>query len=429
MNNVKCFNLKEGLNLYYIQEKKFKTTYVSINIHNELKEESASKCALLADVMRRGSRKFPDEISISTHLQELYGASFSTDVKRKGIDQILSFSVTAVDDAYLPDGEKCFDKVLEFLFDMLLDPYLEDSVFCSRYVKQEKTNLINDIHALVNEKRSYSVWRLIENMCKDDTYSIHELGTVSSVEKIDPENLYVFYNKILRKGPIDIFVTGNADVSKICSYAKNRFSDITLNNYNYPIPSLYDKDLNVQTITEKFDVTQAKLCLGYKTSISPTDKDYYNLMVYNSILGGGAHSKLFNEVREKLSLAYYAGSKLERFKGLMVISAGIECSNKEKALDEIFAQIELMKQGQFTKTEFDAAVKSIINSLRTIGDNIAYICDYYLGQVITDTRTSLEEYIAEIEKVTPEGVVKVARKVELQMIYFLTGKEGEEKSI
>lgn len=427
MDSVKCFNLKQGLNLYYIPVNKFKTTYVSINIHNELKEETASKCALLADVMRRGSRKFPDEPSMSAYLQGLFGASFSTDIKRKGIDQILTFAVTAVDDAYLPEGEACFDKVLEFLFDMLLDPYLENGAFCPTYVSQEKANLMNDINALVNEKRAYSVWRLIENMCEGDVYSVHELGSAEKVENIDAEELYAFYQNLLKTGPIDIFVTGNADVSKICVYAQKRFEAVQFANFTYPVPDLYHKNLGGKEVTERFDVTQSKLCLGYKTSVSPTSKDYYKLMVYNGILGGGAHCKLFNEVREKLSLAYYAGSRLERFKGLMILSAGIESGNKQQALDEIFAQVDLMKQGKFTETEFDAAVKSIVNSLRTIGDSIAYLCDYYLGQTITNTQISLEEYIAEIEKVTPEDVVAVAQNISLEMVYFLTGKESEEK--
>lgn len=425
MDSVKCFNLKPGLNLYYIPVDKFKTTYVSINIHNELKEETASKCALLADVMQRGSRKYPDETSISTHLQNLYGATFVTDIKRKGIDQILSFSIAAVDDKYLPEGEAYFDRVLEFLFDMLLDPFLENGAFSETYVNQEKLNLINDIHALVNEKRAYSVWRLVENMCAEDVYSVHELGSVDAVNAITPENLYVFYQEILRRGPIDVFVAGNADVSKICAMAQERFKDIKVENHKYPVPALYDKSLGGASVTERFDVTQSKLCLGYKTSVSPTSEDYYKLMVYNSILGGGAHCKLFNEVREKLSLAYYAGSKLERYKGLMIISAGIESANKQKALDEIFAQVDSMRKGEFTETEFDASVKSIVNSLRTIGDSIGYLCDYYLGQTITGDGVSLEQYIAEIEKVTREDVIKIAQNIELEMIYFLTGKECE----
>ena len=427
MNRVKCFNIKQGLNLYYIPENKFKTNYISINIHNELNRKTASKCALLADVIRRGSRKFPDETSISTYLQGLYGASFATDIRRKGIDQILSLSVTAVDDVYLPAGQACFDKVMEFLFDMLLDPYLEDGSFNDAYVRQEKANLINDICALVNEKRSYSIWRLIENMCKDDVYSVHELGSIEEVENITSANLYDFYKQLLQTGPIDIFVVGNADVSKICAYAQKRFEEIEVTNYTYPIPTLFEKSLEGREVTERFNVTQSKLCLGYKTSIKPTDKDYYKLMVYNGIFGGGAHSKLFNEVREKLSLAYYAGSRLERYKGLMIVSAGIENNNKQKALDEISSQFQAMKVGAFTDEEFHAAVKNIVNSLRTIGDSIGYLCDFYLGQTITSTQISLEEYIAEIEAVTRQDVIDVAQNITLEMIYFLTGKESEDK--
>ncbi len=425
MNSVKCFNLKPGLNLYYIPADKFKKTYISINIHNELKKETASKCALLADVMQRGCRKYPDETAISKHLQNLYGASFTTDIKRKGIDQILSFSVATLDDSYLPQGESCFDAVLEFLFDMLLDPLTENDAFSKTYVSQEKVNLINDIQALVNEKRAYSVWRLIESMCEDDVYSVHELGSAEAVQEITEESLYAFYLHLLQNGPIDIFVTGNADISKICAYAQERFASISPKNHTHPIPKLYDKSIGSKEVTQRFDVTQAKLCLGYKTNVAPTSDDYYKLMVYNGILGGGAHCKLFNEVREKLSLAYYAGSKLERFKGLMIISAGIEHANKQKALDEIFAQVDLMKQGKFTDVEFDAAVKNIVNSLRTIGDSIGYLTDYYLGQTITGQTVNLNQFIEKIQNVTREEVIEIAQNIQLEMIYFLTGKESE----
>lgn len=428
MESVKCFNLKKGLNLYYVPVDKFKKSYVSINIHNELTKETASKCALLSDVLQRGSKKFPDEASISKHLQNLYGATFVSDTRRKGIDQILSLSVTAINDTYLPDGEACFDKVLKFLFDMLLDPLTENGAFSEKYVLQEKANLINDIKALSNDKRTYSVWRLIENMCEGDSYSVHELGSVESVEKITPASLFEYYKEILSNGPIDIFVGGDVDVSKVCEMAQARFADISPKNHTYPVTEVYKKALSGKEITERFDVTQSKLCLGFKTNVPPTSDDYYKLMVYNGILGGGAHCKLFNEVREKLSLAYYAGSKLERFKGLMIISAGIESKNKEKALNEIFVQIEKMKNGEFTDEEFDATIKSIVNSLRSMGDSIGYLCDYYFSQVIAGANVSLEEYIEKIENVTKEDVKKVAENVTLEMIYFLTGRGGEEEA-
>lgn len=427
MSNVKCFNLKQGVNLYYIPETKFKTNYISINIHNELKKDTAAKCALLSDVLCRGSKKLPTETAISERMQELYGASFKVDIRRKGIDQILALAATCVNDDYLPDGEKVFDKVTEFLFDMLLEPKVTNNAFDENYVKQEKVNLINDIEAMINDKRTYSVWRLNELMFKGKPYSVYELGSVEKVNEITSDGLYEFYCYILNNSPIDIFIVGNVDISSTLSYVEKRLEKINPTVYSYPVCELYDGELNGGEVIEKFDVTQAKLCMGYKTGIAPDSDEYYKLMVANGILGGGAHSKLFNEVREKLSLCYYASSRLSRYCGTMIISAGIEAKNKEKAVNEIITQVDLLKQGKFTNEEFDATIKNITSSIRVLGDSIGYLCDYYLGNVITGTLISPEEFAEKIESVTKEDVINIAQNFKLEMIYFLTGKESEEK--
>ena len=426
MSNVKCFNIKQGINLYYIPENKFKTNYISINIHNELKKETASLCALLSDVLGRGSKKYPTETEISKYMQKLYGASFKVDVKRKGIDQILALSATSVNDEYLPENEPVFNKVLEFLFDMLLEPHLENGVFSDIYVAQEKVNLINDIEAMINDKRTYSVWRLTELMFEGNPYSVYELGNKEQVGLITSKKLYEFYCDMLKVCPIDIFVVGNVNVSEIMAYCEEKLKNINPKNHTYPIAEPYNKNLCEKEIEERFDVTQAKLCMGYKTSIACTSDDYMKLMVANGILGGGAHSKLFNEVREKLSLAYYAGSRLGRFNGTLIISAGIESKNRDMAVSEIKTQVELLKQGKFSEEEFDATIKNITTSIRSLGDSIGYLCDYYLGNSITNTLISPEEFAQKIESVTRNDVIDVAQNLELEMIYFLTGKESEE---
>jgi len=427
MSNVKCFNLKRGVNLYYIPEKKFKTNYISINIHNELKAETASKCALLTDVLSRGSKKYPTENAISEYLQNLYGASFKADVRRKGIDQIFTLASTCVNDSFLPDGESVFDDVLHFLFDMLLEPKVENFAFDAEYVSQEKINLINDIEAMINDKRTYSVWRLTQLMFSEKQYSIYELGDVDKVKEITPESLYDFYCDMLKLCPIDIFVVGDVDISKVCSYIEKRLESISPQNHTYPKCEIFSEDFSGKEIIERFDVTQSKLCIGYKTSVMPESDDYFKLMVANGILGGGAHSKLFNEVREKHSLAYYAGSTLSRYSGTMIISAGIEGCNKEKVVEEVIKQVDLLKRGEFSETEFNATVKNITSSIKVLGDSIGYLCDYYLSNAITGTIISPEEFISKIENVTKEDVVYIAKNLELQMIYFLTGKESEEK--
>lgn len=427
MSNVKCFNLKQGINLYYIPETKFKTNYISINVHNELKKEKAAYCALLSDVLGRGCKKYPTETAISEYMQELYGSACKVDVKRKGVDQILSVSGTCVSDEYLPAGEKVFDKVLEFLFDMLLEPLVVNSSFNETYVSQEKVNLINDIEAMINDKRTYSVWRITELMFKDHPYSVYELGDVTQVGAISAEGLYGFYVEMLEKSPIDIFVVGNVDVSEVLAYAQKRLASINPEKHTYPTCDIYTKCANEEEITERFDVTQAKLCMGYKTCVESDSDEYYKLMVANGILGGGAHSKLFNEVREKHSLCYYVGSRLARYNGTMVISAGIEAANKDKAINEIKAQVELLKHGEFSEEEYTATIKNITSSIRVLGDSIGYLCDYYLSNAIINTLISPEEFAEKIESVTREDVIKIAQNLQLEMVYFLTGKESEEK--
>jgi len=426
MSNVKCFNIKHGINLYYIPETKFKTNHISINVHNFLKDETASLCALLSDVLGRGCKKFPDESSISEYMQELYGASFKSDVRRKGADQILTVSSSCVNDNFLPSGEAVFSSVLEFLFDIVLDPKVEKDAFDETYVSQEKLNLINDIDAMINDKRNYAVWRITELMFKDHPYSVYELGSVGKVKEITAESLYAFYRKLLNECPIDIFVVGNTDISKVLAYAEKRLKDINPSNSAYPLCEIYNDNLYEKETTEFFDVTQAKLCLGYKTSVKAESEDYYKLMVANGILGGGAHSKLFNEVREKHSLCYYVSSRLARYNGTMVISAGIESKNKDKTITEIKKQVELLKRGEFSDEEFDATIKSITGSIRTLGDSSGYLCDYYLSNAIIGSIISPEEYISKINNVTRADVIEVAQNLKLEMVYFLTGKESEE---
>lgn len=427
MSNVKCFNIKQGINLYYIPETKFKTNHISINIHNELNAESASLCALLSDVLGRGCRKFPSDSHISQYMQELYGASFKSDVRRKGADQILALSASCVNDYYLPEHENIFENVCEFLFDVLLEPKIENFSFDQLYVSQEKTNLINDIEAMINDKRTYSVWRITELMFPNHSYSVYELGDVKKVCEITPEALYEFYCKMLESCPIDIFVVGNTDISKILSYVEGRLSDINPSTHKYPSCDIFKDSLPGKEVTEYFDVTQAKLCMGYSTSVLAESDEYYKLMVANAILGGGAHSKLFNEVREKHSLCYYVSSRLARYNGTMIIAAGIENQNKEKTITEIKTQVELLKCGEFTDDELKVSIKSITSSIKALGDSCGYLYDYYLSNAIIDTIISPDEFIEKIESVTREDVINISQKLKLEMIYFLTGKESEEK--
>ncbi|MBE7010475.1 MAG: insulinase family protein [Ruminococcaceae bacterium] len=414
--------IKPGVRLHHIQTNQFKTVTVGLHFHRQLTAKEASLNALLTDVIRRGNKQYTDSATLGRYLQTLYGAYFDADIRRKGEDQILSFTISTVADRFIPGGDTCVQKSVALLFDMVFQPQVENSAFRSDYVEQEKKNLINDIEALINDKRSYAQWRLIENMCEGESYAVHELGDVESVRAITPESLYAQYHKVISESPVDVFVTGEADIDAICKLVTERFSTITPLEA-YPVTDLYIPKEGVRRIEESFDVSQAKLSMGFYTGVKPTDARYPSLMVYNSILGSGAHSKLFNNVREKLSLAYYAASRLYRYKGLMVIASGIEYANRQKAEDEIFVQIEDMKQGNISAYEFDVSVKSIINSLRSLGDDNGYLEDYYLGQSVSGTNVSIQEQCEKIQAVTMDDVVKVAQVIKPEMVYVMKGKK------
>ncbi len=423
MNEYKIYELKPGLKLHHIQTDQFKTVSLGIHFHRPLRYEEASKNALLTDVMRRGNQKLRDAASVSRYLQALYGAAFHADVRRKGEDQILSFVVSTVADSYLPENEACTMQAVSFLYDMVLCPLVENGAFKQDYVEQEKVNLINDIEAQINDKRAYAVWRLVEEMCQNEPYSIHELGRVCDVQDITPVNLYTQYQTVLHESPIDIFVTGDADIDAIIELTKKRFAEVSPKVTEYPKSTLHTPAESQRELVETYDVSQAKLSIGFYTGIVPRDEEYSALMVYNSIFGSGAHSKLFNHVREKLSLCYYASSRLDRYKGMMVVSSGIEYQNKEKAEAEILAQVEAMRKGDISDYEFDVSVKSIINSLRSLGDTGGYLADYYLGQAVSGTNISLEEQCKLIAKVTKDDVIRVAQKVQPELVYVMKGQE------
>lgn len=424
MDSVKCFNVKNGINLYYIPVDKFKTLSVSLHIHRPLRREEASANALLTDVLKRGCRKYPDSVAIERYTQELYGAYFDADVRKKGEDQILTFGVNVIGDQYALGSGDLMTHALDLLMDVVLDPLVVDGGFRPDYVEQEKANLKNDIEAIINDKRTYASLRTIQILCEGEPYAVHELGTVEDVDKITPQSLYEQYKTVLREGPMDVFVTGDADIGELCDKISSYFADVNPTVREYPKTALLPAAAQPREVTECFDVAQAKLCMGFTTGISPADDNYYPLMVYSGILGGGAHSKLFNNVREKLSLAYYCGSRLERFKGLMVISAGIEIANKQQAIDEINVQLDAMRKGDISDYEYQATIKGLVNSINSIGDDIHQLEDYYVGQMIGDKQVSLGEFAQRIAAVTVEDVVRVSARVTPGLTYILTGKEG-----
>lgn len=414
--------LNNGINLYIDTTDKFKTVTINLYIHNQLGEE-ATKYALLPAVLKRGTSSIKTYKEMVKFLENLYGTTMAVSVYKKGERHLQQYRLELPQEEYIK--ENILEEGVKFLKELVFNPLTEGNAFNKDYVLQEKEIHKNLIDSRINDKTKYAVDRCYEEMCKGEPFAIFELGKSEDLEVIDEKNLYHYYQNCINTLPIDIYVVGNVDPKYVEEVFRKYFAFQRGQILNIPSPNIYKEVKEVKYVTENLEVTQGKLTLGFRTNIPSNSEEYFPLLVYSGVLGGGPFSKLFMNVRERASLAYYAYSRLERFKGLMVVSCGIEIENYNKALDIILKQLKEIEEGNISDYELDSTIKALKTSLNAMKDNATSKSDYYLSQKIAGVDLNIEEFIKKVEKVTKEDVVEVAKKVKLDTVYFMTGKKEE----
>jgi predicted Zn-dependent peptidase len=418
MENVDIGN---GVRLWVLPTEKFKTVTMSFCFHRDLDEDYTYN-ALIPAVLKRGCEGFQTLKEIEQHLENLYGALFDVGVQKKGERQILRFSMEVVNDDYVVE-QGILAQAFYFLNRIINRPVLEHNGFKKSYVSQEKENLKNRIQALVNDKVQYSLERCVQEMCKGEKYSRYVFGDVQELNVLDDSKLYKVYLDVIHTSPLDIFVIGNVDPAKVRLLLERSLS-MERGQIKHIPKTLYKRvQVEKRTVSEEMDVNQGKLTMGFRTNISAADKEYFPLLVYSSILGGGPHSKLFINVREKASLAYYAFARLDKFKGLMFVGAGIDVDKYQQTVDIIMEQLSAISNGQITRQEYEGAVNALVTSLRGSADQPSQLIDYYLGNSVIDSHVTLEELIQNIKNVSVDQVVEVSNKVKLDTIYFLRNRK------
>ena len=417
----KQIEIKKGIKLHTIKTEKFKTNLIAIMLTTKLDRENVTKNALIPAVLRRGTKNLTTQEEINKKLEEMYGASLDCGLDKTGDNQVLKFYIETVNDEFLPqEAENMLKISLEKIFEFVFNPYLENGCFKKEYVEQEKENIKQIIDGKIDNKARYSLDRCIEEMYKDQPYGLYKYGYVEDMKDINEKNLYEYYQQLINECKIDIFVSGIID-EETENIIKNNENIIKLKDrepqYNGPeiIAKRTEKENDVQ---ESMDVTQGKLIIGMDLDIDD-DNSRFDIMIYNSIFGGSANSKLFQNVREKASLAYTASSSYYRFKNNIFINCGIEIKNYEKALEIIKQQIEDMKKGDFTDEEVENAKKGIIASIKTIDDEQDTEITYFFSQELSKSKCDIEQYMERISGVTKEKVVDVANKVSVNTVYFL----------
>lgn len=414
--------LKEGIKLHVMDTDKFKTNLIAIFLTTKLDRNDVTKNALISAILRRGSKNMHSQEEISKELEEMYGASFDCGLDKTGDNQVLKFYIETINDNYLPkQGENILKKATEKLIEIVFNPYTENNGFKQEYVEQEKNNIKQRIEGKIDNKARYAIDRCIEEMYKDKPFGLYKFGYVEDLEKIDKNDLYNYYKELINSCKIDIFISGNSneEVQNIIKENDN-IQKLQPRKPKYQTPQNEEKKLKEKEniITESMEVTQGKLILGLDVNINKEELKY-NALIYNSILGGSANSKMFQNVREKAHLAYVASSSYLRHKNNIFINCGIEIANYEKALELIRKQLEDMKNGDFTNEDIENAKKGIIATIKTIDDEQDTQITYYFGQELTNTRVSVEEYIRKIQQVQKRDVIDIANKVSINTIYFL----------
>ena len=412
-------NIKKGITCHIVNTDKFKTNLVAVFLTTKLEREKVNLNALISAILRRGSNTMKTQEEISKQLEELYGASFDCGIDKTGDNQVLKFYIETINDNFLPQpGENMLKTAIENILDIVLNPLVENNGFKKEYVEQEKKNMKQRIEGRIDNKARYAIDRCIEEMYKNKAFGLYKFGYVEDLEKIDEKKLYEQYKQLIDECKIDIFVSGNVDesVEKIIQ------EDTFIKKLKEREPKYYTESEPINPphgeIIENMNVTQGKLVIGLDVH-SQNEDEKYAALVYNTILGGSANSKIFQNLREKANLAYAAGSNYFKYKDKILINCGIEISNYEKAVSLIKEQIEDMKNNHFTDEEFENAKKSIIAMIDTIDDEQDTGIMYYFGQEISNHNHTIKDYKEKIQEITRQNVLQVAKRIELHTIYFL----------
>lgn len=412
-----------GYTLTTIKTDKFKTNLVSFSFQSKINRENVTKRSLIPYVLRSSTKKYSTKKELNTYLETLYGASLSATVEKRGKAHNIKFYLSLANEKFIGDREPLLEEGIELLKEVILNPLAANGTFKDQVVETEKRLLKEYIESLYDDKTSYALQKLVENMCETENFSINSMGYIEDLDQIDEKVLYEAYQEMLKNDSLSISVAGDIEHEAVYEIFKKHFT------FNSPIQSIdvvdtEEKSIDeINIIQEAQDVSQGKLNIGYRTHTRVTDEDYLDLLVFNGMFGGYAHSKLFMNVREKASLCYYCASRLDNYKGLMYVYSGIEPQNYDQAIEIIDQQLKDVMEGNFTDKELELSKKSLINTkLESLDQATGMMAHETLNGVLPKPVT-VEQWIESVQAVSRTKIQKVAKKIKKDTIFFLTGNE------
>jgi predicted Zn-dependent peptidase len=411
-----------GVNLTALRTDKFKTGCLSLSLLTQLDRDTASMNALIPCVLRRGTALSPDMDALSRRLDGMYGTAVEPVARRIGEIHCTGFYASFPEGRFLPSGTEVMEETARLLAELLLAPNTRGGLFLPDYVDSERDKLIEAIRGRVNDRQGYALQRCIEEMCRYEAYSTLRWGDEKSAEAIRYQKLTKHYHTLLASSPIELFYCGGAYAEDVTAVLREALSSLPRGEIDWDIGTdvrMNSVEASPRETVEEMGVSQGKLVMGFRLGECMAEPDMAAIRVFNALYGGGVTSKLFANVREKLSLCYYASSILETHKGLMFVTSGIDPENYGAAKDEILRQLDAVREGGFTEAELAAAKSCFASDLRAEADSQGELEGYWLANALDGGEISPEELAALAEDVTAEQVSAVARSVECDEIYFL----------
>ncbi|MDQ8646464.1 MULTISPECIES: EF-P 5-aminopentanol modification-associated protein YfmF [unclassified Enterococcus] len=420
------YQLAEGVNLHVLPTKQYKTIRIFIRFTARLQQEVITKRSLLSSMLETNSLNYPDQTKLSAQLAELYGASFGLSVRKKGNLHWLNAGISFVNGEYVNDPN-LFSQAVDFLKEVLFYPNIKNHQFDQLTFDLEKNNLRLYLESLKEYKQTFASYALQELYFENSPeQKIPGLGVVEDLDKITASSLASYYQEMMANDQIDIFVVGDVDPDK----AAEAVGQLPFESRETVYPDLFYTQPQVNIVKERQvrePIVQAKLNLAYQTNVYYDEPERFALMVFNGLFGGFPHSKLFMNVREKESLAYYASSSVDTFRGFMSVQTGIDEKNRNQVLHLIHEQLESLRNGEITELELSQTKAMLRNQyLLSLDSPQAAIEASFLDSWLPETKLSDEEWLKRMESVTIKEIQQVAEQIELQAIFFLAGGNANE---
>ena len=415
----------DGVNFRSIRDTKFKTMRISAHLIVPMRRQTAAENALLPFLLSRASREYPDFTKLGQRLAELYGASLNADVQKLGDLQVLSLSASGIADRYALEGEAISGELAKLLCSILFDPPLVDGLFPEDGFEQEKRQTMELIDSEYSDKRTYARQRCEAIMCADEPYGVNRYGGKEDIARVERPALTAAWKRLLDTAKIELMVLGDCDPAPVYEGFRAAFETLGSRKTADCTTKVVRSAEKVNTVTEKMDVAQGKLVMGFRTGTATPDEEVPATRLMAALFGGTPNSKLFLNVREKLSLCYYCSASYNSMKGIMLVQSGVEVKNMERAKEEILRQLDEVKQGNFDESEVEAAKMSLCNSYRTLSDSLGGLENWYLSQTFASHSQQPEEAAAQINAVTRQEIIDAANRVTLDTVYCLVGN-GED---